>query len=142
MENEVMVELDGINYLAIAAVWILYMAVGAWWYSPAGFAKQWAKHTGVDIMKFPTNKANQIIGFVSLSALIQSVALAVILNSLDITTVTEGLLATFVIWLGFTSATTVGVTLYSKRSWKFLWLNSSYFLITMSIGSVILSVWQ
>lgn len=137
-----MLDLTGINYWAVLVVWVLYMAVGAWWYSKAGFAKQWTKHTGIDILKIPTKQANNIITSVALSALVQAFALAVILNSLDVTTATNGLLVGLLVWLGFTAATTVGVTLYSKRNWKFLWLNSSYFLVVMAVGSVVFTVWQ
>ena len=137
-----MLELDGLNYWAIAVVWIFYMIVGAWWYSPAGFAKKWTKYTGIDILKIPQEQASRIIAFVAVSALVQAVTLAVVLNSLDVVNVTEALVATLVLWLGFTSATTVGVTLYSKRSWKFLWLNSSYFLVVMIVGSIIFSTWR
>lgn len=141
-----MLEFAGINVWAVVAVWFLYIVLGAFWYSPAGFAKQWTKHTGIDILKMPKNKANRAIGSVAASALVQVLALAVILNSLhaaDATApTTAGFLAGLVLWLGFTAATTVGVTLYSRRSWGYLWLNSSYFLIVMTVGSVILSVWK
>lgn len=137
-----MLEFAGVNYWAVLVVWLLYMAVGAWWYSTAGFAKQWTKHTGINILKIPTKQANAIIMSVSISALVQAVALAVLLNSLSVATALEGLLVGLFIWFGFTAATTVGVTLYSKRSWKFLWLNSSYFLTVMSVGSLILTLWK
>ncbi len=137
-----MLDLEGINYWAVLVIWILYMAVGAWWYSKVGFAKQWTKHTGINILKIPTKQANNIITSVALSALVQVYVLAVVLHSLDVTTATNGLLTGLFIWLGFTAATTVGVTLYSKRNWKFLWLNSSYFLVVMAIGSVVFAVWR
>lgn len=136
-----MLEFAGLNYWAIAAAWVVNMAVGAFWYSPAGFARQWTKYTGIDILKMPQDQANKAIGFVALSALVQAIALAVILNTLNVTNVADGLLAGWLLWLGFTAATTVGVTFYSQRSWKFLWLNSSYFLLVMSINSVILTLW-
>lgn len=137
-----MLEIEGINFWAVTLVWVIYMAVGAFWYSPAGFAKQWTKLTGIDIMKIPVEQANRIISFVAVSALLQSLTLAIILHSLDVSSVTDGLLATLLLWLGLVSATTVGVTFYGKRSWKFLWLNSSYFLLVMTIGAVIFSVWK
>ncbi|MDO8335995.1 MAG: DUF1761 domain-containing protein [Candidatus Saccharibacteria bacterium] len=137
-----MLELQGINIWAVALVWLIYMFIGAFWYSPMGFAKLWTKYTKIDILKIPTNEANKIIGFVALSALVQASALAIVLNSLGVNDVYEGVKAGLVLWLGFTAATTVGVTLYSRRSWKFLWLNSSYFLVVMTIGSIILSIWQ
>lgn len=137
-----MLDFEGINYWALLIVWLIYMGVGAYWYSTKGFAKQWTKHTGINILKIPTDQANQIIMSVAASSLLQAFTLAVILNSIGAKTLIEGVVAGVVIWLGFTAATTVGVTLYSNRSWKFLWLNASYFLVVMIIASAIYSVWK
>ncbi|MGK2896230.1 MAG: DUF1761 domain-containing protein [Candidatus Saccharimonadales bacterium] len=137
-----MIELTGINYSSVLVVWLLYISLGAWWYSPAGFSKKWTKYAGINIMKTPTQQANRIILFVALSALVQAFSLAIILNSIEVTSLVDGIVAELVIWLGFTAATTVGMTLYSQQSWKFLWLNSSYFLIIMAIESAILSLWR
>lgn len=135
-------EFNNLNIWAVLLAGLVNMIVGALWYSPLGFARQWSKHTGIDIVKIPTQQANKIIGFVSLSALVQAFTLAVLIRSLDITTASDGLVAGLVLWFGLVTATTVGVTLYSRRSWKFLWLNSSYFLVVMAINSVILAVWR
>ena len=137
-----MLDVANVNYWAVLVVWLLYMAVGAWWYSTAGFAKQWTKYTGIDILKIPTKQANNIIAAVAGSSLLQAFVLAVLLKSLGVTTAVEGLIVAIVLWLGLVTATTVGVTLYSKRSWGFLWLNSAYFLVVMAVGSVILSIWR
>ena len=137
-----MLDFNGLNIWAIVVVWAVYMAVGAFWYSPAGFAKRWTKYTKIDIMKIPQDEATKILGFIVVSCLIQVIALAVVLNSLQPSSGLEGMITGIIIWLGFTAATTVGVTLYSRRSWKFLWLNSSYFLVVMSLGSLILSIWK
>lgn len=136
-----MLDLSGIHIWAVVVVWLLYIVVGALWYSPLGFAKQWKKYTDIDIMKIPPNEATRTLVAVMFSAIVQSVVLAVIINSLNITDAKDGLITGVLLWLGFTAATTVGVTLYSRRSWKFWWLNSSYFLLVMSIGSVILATW-
>lgn len=137
-----MLELTNLNYWAVVVVWLLYLVVGAFWYSPAGFAKRWTKLAGNDILKIPADKANKIIAFVAVSGLVQAFTLGVVLNSLDVTSVVNGLAVGLVLWFGLTAATTVGVTLYSLKSWKFLWLNSSYFLVVMSIASVIFTLWQ
>jgi hypothetical protein len=137
-----MLEFTGLNYWVILVAWLITCVVGAFWYSPAGFAKQWAKYTGVDIMKIPEKEATKILGFVVFSSLVQVFTLAVIISSLDITRAIDGLVAGFVLWLGLTAATTVGVTLYSRRSWNFWWLNSSYFLLVMVVNSIILAIWR
>ncbi|MDN5274693.1 MAG: hypothetical protein JWP06_594 [Candidatus Saccharibacteria bacterium] len=137
-----MLDFSGINFWAVVVAWIINIAVGAFWYSPAGFAKPWQKHTGIDLLKIPQKKATKIIISVAISAIFQALTLAVIIHSLNVTTATNGFLVGFILWLGLTAATTVGVTLYSNRSWKFLWLNSSYFLVVMAVNSVILAIWR
>lgn len=137
-----MLELEGINYWAVAVAWIVNCVVGAYWYSPAGFAKQWKTHTGVDMLKIPQKQATNILLSVVVSGAVQAFTLALILNSLNVATATEGLIAGLVLWFGLVAATTVGVTLYQRRSWKFIWLNTSYFLVVMTINSLVLAVWQ
>lgn len=137
-----MLEVNELNIWAIVVIWFINMIVGSFWYSPAGFSKQWKKYTGVDLMKLPKNEANRAISFVAVSALVQAVVLALILNSLDPKTVLDGLIAGIVLWAGLVAATTVGTTFYSRRGWGFWILNNSYFLIVMSINSIILTVWR
>jgi hypothetical protein len=137
-----MLEVAGINLWAVAVVWLIYVVIGAFWYSPAGFGKLWTKYTKIDIMKLPEKEANQALIAVALSGLLQVMTLAAVIHSLHITEVSNGLIAGVVLWLGFTAATTVGATLYQRRGWKFLWLNSSYFLLVMTIGSIVLTIWK
>lgn len=136
-----MLEFEGINYWAVVVAWLVNVMVGAWWYSPAGFGKRWSKLSGVDLMKLPQDEATKTISFVALSALVQALTLALIINSLGASTVIEGFKIGFVLWLGLTAATTVGNTLYQRLGWSFWWLNSSYFLLVMTVNSIILSIW-
>lgn len=137
-----MADLFDINIWAVLVAWFIYLLVGAFWYSPAGFAKKWTTYTGIDILTIPQREATRILISVALSSLVQVCALAFILSAVGVGSITEGLLVGGILWLGFTTATTVGVTLYSRRSWKFLWLNSSYFLVVMTIASALLSFWK
>jgi hypothetical protein len=137
-----MIIISGINLWAIAVVWLFYLVVGAFWYSPAGFAHKWTKYTDINILEIPSDRATKIVIAIIVSCLVQVVTLAVVTNALGLTTFIDGFIAGIVLWFGFTAATTVGVTLYSKRSWWFLWLNSAYFLVVMSFGAGLLTVWK
>jgi hypothetical protein len=137
-----MLEFSDLNYWAIVIVWLIYVVVGSYWYSPAGFGKRWSKHTGVDIMKLSQDEANKAIVSVAASAIFQVLALAVVLNTLDVTEAADGLLVGAALWLGFTAATSVGNTLYQRLGWKLWWLNNSYFLLVMTAGSIVLTLWR
>lgn len=136
-----MLELTGINYWAVAVAWLITAAVGAFWYSPLGFGKQWMSHTGINIFEMPDNEATKVLGSVVVAALVQATVLAVVINSLDASTVGEGLVAGGVLWVGLAGATTVGNTLYSRRSWGFWWINNSYYLLVIAANSVLLATW-
>lgn len=137
-----MLDFTGINYIAVAIAWLISMVIGGYWYSPAGFGKQWSKMSGVDMMKTPKSETNRAIKFVAISCLLQSLVLALILNSLHVEDVVNGIFVSLVLWFGFAALTTVGNTLYMRQSWKFWWLNASYFLVIMVINGGILSIWQ
>ncbi len=137
-----MLQFEGLNYMAVVVAWIINCAVGALWYSPMGFAKQWAKLTGQDIMEIPQNEATKILGFVVVSGLLQAATLAVVIHSLGAGTASQGAQIGLLLWLGLTAATTIGVTLYQRLGWKFWWLNASYFLVVMLVNSVLLAVWR
>ena len=137
-----MIDGSGLNYWAVIVVWVIYMAVGSYWYSPKGFGKLWSKLSGVDIMKLPQQEANRAIMYVIVSSLVQAITLAIVLNSIGVTNELEGMAASLVLWLGLTAATTIGTNFYARKSWKFWWLNASFFLVTMSINGLILGAWQ
>ncbi len=136
-----MLDFEGINFWAVIVAWIIYCAVGSFWYSPAGFGKMWTKLTGIDIMKLPQQDANRAIMYVIASSLLQAFTLAVVLNSMNIDTALNGFTAGLFVALGLTAATTVGVTFYSKRGWKFWLLNAGFFLVTTPINAAIISAW-
>ena len=137
-----MVEFNGLNIWAVLVAWIISVILGSFWYSPAGFGKLWSKLSGVDIMKIPKGESTNAIVFVIISSLLQALSLGLILNSLHVAGPVEGIIASLVLWFGFTALTTVGNTLYQRQSWKFWWLNSSFFLIVMVINGTILSIWK
>lgn len=137
-----MIVLTDLNILAIIVTWFISVGVGSVWYSPVGFGKLWSKLSGVDMMKMPKDLANKAIVSVSVASVVQVVALAVIVRSLDARTLLDGLVVGLVVWAGFVAATTVGTNLYARRSWKFWWLNASFFLVVMPINAMILAIWR
>ena len=137
-----MLDFNELNIWAIVVVWIVYCTVGSFWYSPAGFGKQWSKLSGVDIMKLPQAESNRAIVYVVVSSALQAFTLAVVLNTMDITSGLNGVIAGLFIALGLTTATTIGVTFYSRKSWSFWLLNAGFFLITTPINALILAVWK
>jgi hypothetical protein len=142
MKGTFMFNFEGINYLAVVVATLINAGLGSWWYSPSGFGRKWTKLTGVDLMKSPKGETNRAIMIVIVGAAIQAFVLAIVLNTIGTTTIVEGAVTALLLWLGFIAATSIGDDLYSRRGWKFWWLNASFFLIVMLVSSVLLAVWR
>ncbi len=137
-----MLEINDLNYLAILLAVLVNVGVGSWWYSPAGFGKKWTKYSKVDMMKSPKQETQRAIAVVFIGAIIQAVVLAVVLKSIQADTITEGLITSFILWLGFVAATSIGDDLYSRKGWSYWWINASFFLVTMLVNGAIIAVLQ
>ena len=135
-------QMDGMNVWAVMVAWLIFVIVGAFWYSPKGFGNAWTRLTGVDIMELPGDTANKAIVYVIGASAVQALVLGVALNSMDVGTALEGLWAAGGLWTGFTAATTIGTTFYSGKGWQLWWLNASFFLVTMAAGGLLLGGWQ
>jgi hypothetical protein len=53
-----------------------------------------------------------------------------------------GLMGGFFGWLGFIAPVTLTNVMYEKRPWKLWLLDNSFWLISLLVMGVILSVWQ
>lgn len=137
-----MLDFTGINYWAVIVAWLISIIIGGFWYSPAGFGKKWSKMSGVDMMKTPKAETARAIRFVAISCVFQVFALAVVLHSLDVQTVWQGIQASLFLWFSFVAITTIGNTLYQRQTLGFWWLNASYFLVVMAINGVLFAAWQ
>ncbi|MDL2341706.1 MAG: DUF1761 domain-containing protein [Patescibacteria group bacterium] len=137
-----MLEFSSLSTWPIVVGVFINMFIGSFWYSPLGFGKVWSKLSGVNMMDIPKSEANKSIAIVALGAIIQTVALAVIINSVEADTFLQGLVVGLLVWLGFTAATTIGDTLYARRGWNLWWINSSFFLVVFLIDAALLAVWN
>ncbi|RRG18728.1 DUF1761 domain-containing protein [Weissella viridescens] len=134
--------LQGLNFWAILAVWVIEMVIGSIWNSPLGFQKFWLRQTGIDITKLPTAQSNRAMLGVTIGTLIQVLVLAVLLNAMGVTSVMTAIGVACLLWIGFAASSSIGPTLFAKQSWTFLAVNTGLYLILYIVGAIILTVWH
>lgn len=134
-----MLEFSDLHIGAIVLTWLVNVMLGAFWYSPVAFEKQWSRLSGVNMMKMPKDAANKAIASVAASALVQTICLAVLLKSMRVETTQNAFSVGLLVWLGFIAATTLGNTLYLRFSWKFWAINAGFFLLVTPLSAVILT---
>ena len=118
----------------IAAV--LYMIVGALWYSKYLFGPAWLKLCHMKESELQKNKINFLWSFVV--GLIIAYFLAFFEASLEITTVSDGMFVGFCFWLGFVATTQIGSVIWCKTPFRFFLINTGCKLLSFLVmGGVI-----
>ncbi len=130
-----------VNYLAVVVAALANYVIGAIWYG-ALFGKAWIRLSGATDMKMTAGS----VVFSLIGALFMSYVLhhALVFASAYLKTsgVGAGLMVGFFNWIGFIAPVTVGVVIYEKKPWKLWLLNNGYWLVSLLVMGVILSLWQ
>jgi hypothetical protein len=130
-----------VNYLAVIVAALANYIIGSLWYGVL-FRKTWQRLSGIGEMKITVlSVVLALIGaFVTSYVLLHTLVFgSEYLKSSGIGT---GLLGAFSIWLGFIAPVTLGVVIYEKKPWALWFLNNAYWLISLLVMSVILTLWK
>lgn len=136
--------IENVNYLAVLIAAVINMAIGAFWYSPAGFGKQWSTLMGwTDPAKMADMKkgAGKSYAWMFVASLVMMYVLANIVRLSGAATVTDGAMAGFWVWLGFVATTQVGIILWDMKPAKLFAINTLYSLVTLVINGAVLAMW-
>ena len=133
-----------INYLAVSVAAVVSMGLGALWYSPMLFGKQWMALSGLSSEKMDAMKAKGMttgyaIGFVG--SLVMAYVLAHFVQIAGATDISGALQLGFWVWLGFVATVMLGAVLWEGKSWNLYFLNAGYHLVSLLIMSSILTLW-
>ncbi len=130
-----------VNILAVIVAAVVNMILGALWYSPVLFGKQWMRMIGKSEKELKTG-ASKAYGVTFITALILAYILAVFLNLLDVHGIAGGLKTAFWAWLGFSACTTISDYLFAGRPLNLFAINVGYYLVAMLLMSVVLTTWR
>jgi hypothetical protein len=130
-----------VNYLAVLVAAVANYIIATIWYGFI-FSKAWMKLTGITEMK--PSALNVILVFVG------SLVLSYVLYHsitfaeayLKMGGVKGGIMGGFFNWIGFIAPITLSTKLYEKKPWGLWLLDNGFWLISLIIMSVIISVWM
>ena len=132
-----------VNYISILVAAVVSFFIGAVWYSPLLFGKQWIKAAGktIEDIKGGAGTHSYLISFVAW--LIASYILAVFIDyGVDLNSSPQflfGALAGFMCWFGFVAATSLIHNLFAQRSIALWLIDSGYTLVAFLISGIILA---
>jgi hypothetical protein len=134
-----------VNILAVLVAALLTFVLGAFWYSPVLFAKQWMAAQGYTPEKLAAMKQRGVTRAYVVSALcyvVMAYVVSLLASYTNSTTLAQGLWLGFLSWLGF--AATIGLTanVFSEKPIAAWVIDAGYQLAYLVIMGALLSVWR
>lgn len=130
-----------INYVAVLVATISSMVIGAFWYSPAGFGKQWSKMTGVTQEQMKKGGNYGMVLAVTRSFLTAFVLAHIVFLShhfFQNSLLEDSLVTGFWVWSGFIAVDLLMRDAFEGRRKKLTLLNvANEFVIIMVMALVI-----
>ena len=129
-----------INWPAVVVAALSAFAVGGLWYNPKVFGTAWMVDSKLTQEEMKTANMGKTFGFTALFALISSANLAAFLATPTTTTswgATAGFLAG--IW---TFAAIATHSLFEMKSWRHIFINGLYSMVSLTLMGAILGTWR
>ena len=133
-----------INVIAVIVAAIATFGIGALWYSPSLFGKQWLALNGYgpDKVEAMRKHAGKAYGISFACYVVMAVMFAILLRITHITAVLAGAKLGVLLWIGFVGAVGLTANIYSDRPFKAFLLDAGYQLVYLIAMGVILTVWR
>ncbi|HZI21505.1 MAG TPA: DUF1761 domain-containing protein [Gemmatimonadales bacterium] len=134
-----------VNILAVLVAALLTFVLGAFWYSPLLFARQWMQAQGYTPDKVEDMKKRGMTRAYAVSVLcylVMAYVVALLASYTNSTTLAQGLWLGFLSWLGF--AATIGLTanMFSEKPIAAWVIDAGYQLAYLVLMGAILSLWR
>ena len=130
-----------INHFAVVAAAIATFVIGGLWYSPLLFHKAWMDANGLNESELKKTGMGKIFGLSFLFSLIMAYNLAAFLAAPD-TTALWGAAAGALAGIGWVGLSIGILSLFERRSWKYVLINGGYFGVSFVVMGVILGAWR
>ncbi|QKJ29850.1 DUF1761 domain-containing protein [Mucilaginibacter mali] len=127
-----------INWLAVIVAALSSFMVGGIWYSPKVFGNTWMKDTGLSQDEIRKGNKARAFGMTAFFSLIMSANLAAFLAA---PTTTTGAQAGFLAGVWTFSAIAIH-SLFELRSWRLIFINGGYSVVSLVLMGAILGAWR
>jgi hypothetical protein len=133
--------MPAVNWLAVIVAAVAMFGLGAVWYSPALFVKQWAKAAGVNRDGSPGPGFVWIMVGAFVLTLIMAANLAFFLAGPS-TTLGFAVGASIAAGLGWATLSLWIISLFEQRPFSYVLINGGYLTIGFALMGLILGIWR
>lgn len=132
--------MPAINWLAVVAAALSMFVLGAVWYSPVLFVKQWAKAAGLEMDYANRGNFAVILGISFVLTLAMAANLAFFVAGVpDLGTVVFYAVAA---GLGWAALSLWVISLFERRPFAYVLINGGYLTVGFALMGLILGLWR
>jgi hypothetical protein len=133
-----------INILAVLVSAVVTFGIGALWYSPFLFGKQWMAFNDVtpDKVEAMRKGAARLYGISFLCYVVLAAVFAILIRMVHLESVLGGAKMGGMLWVGFVATLGLTASLYQAKPLKAFALDAGYQLVFMVVMGLILTAWH
>ncbi len=133
-----------VHVLPVVVSAIAVFVIGALWYSPALFGKQWVKAHGYTEEKIQQMRAGAsrayAVSFVCY--LVMAVAMSILIGRIGVTMLQGGVKLGALIGVGFAATNSLTANMFSEKPLSTWLIDASYQIVYLMVMGAILAVWR
>jgi hypothetical protein len=129
-----------INWLAVVVAGLSAFAVGGIWYARPLFGNAWMIHSNLTEDQIKQGNKGKIFGFTLIFSLLMAVNLAMFLADAK-TDVAWGAEAGFLAGIWTFCAIAIH-SLFELKSWRYIFINGGYSLVSLTLMGAIIGLWR
>ncbi|MCQ6957898.1 DUF1761 domain-containing protein [Mucilaginibacter aquariorum] len=129
-----------VNWPAVIVAALSGFAVGGIWYAPPLFGNAWMADSKLTAEEIQKGNKGKIFGFTALFSLIMAANLAMFLADAK-TDVTWGATAGFLAGIWTFGAIAIH-SLFELRSWRYIFINGGYSIVSLTLMGAIIGLWR
>ena len=134
-----MLEISGLNWLAVIVATAVGFIIGAIWYGPL-FGDAWLSAIGKTADQIQPSPAPFVISF--FTALITAIVLAMLINALDVSTLGGGVVLGLLAGVGFIATAMASDAAFGDTGLRLWLIQSGYRVLYSVVMGAILAVWR
>jgi len=125
-----------VSWIAIVVAAVVRFAIGAIWYAPQVFGKQWQEADGIkgNPAQMPGALAVQ-----ALAGLVMAYVLARVIGHYSAENLIAGAFIGFMMWLGFVATILLPTVMFEKRSMNLFYIVAGYQLVSLAVMGAIIA---
>ncbi|MBK7441741.1 MAG: DUF1761 domain-containing protein [Bacteroidetes bacterium] len=133
--------MEKLNLMAVIAAAVSMFLIGGVWYSKALFANVWMKENNLTEEQLAKSNKAKTFGLLFLFSLIMAFNLAMFISdeSIDFT---MAIFYSLCVGLGWIALAFGIVALFELRSWRYIFINGGYMVISFLVMGIIIGAWK